>query len=208
MAEPALQEPASDVVAWKTDSRGREYVGARGRSGQVYRQGEETIEEAWARDAEGPKKRTPKKRARKPPAPTQVSMQELEFALTEALKSPGMMLAMNGDEWGSQHFTNQAPIVARNLVMCAQHNPWLHEKLLALMSGESAMMNVMVFMALGSAMFAYIVPPIVYYFNPPFMPERGRELIREKYAIPERLEEPVAPAETATFPAQAAAAAA
>jgi len=188
MAEPALeqQEPANGAVDWRPDKRGRQFVPARDRSGVIYRQGEETIDEAYARDAEGPKKRPPKKRVRKPPAPTQIDLRKLEFALTEALASPSMIAAMNGDEWAAQHFTMQAPVVARNLVMCSQHNPWLREKLIAAMAGEGPLMNVMMFASLGAAVFSYVIPPIIYYLNPPFLPERGVEMMRLRYGMPER----------------------
>jgi hypothetical protein len=93
---------------------------------------------------------------------------------------------MNGDEWAAQHFTTQAPLVARNLVMCSQHNPWLREKLVAAMAGEGPLMNVMMFASLGAAVFSYVVPPIIYYLNPPFLPERGVEMMRMRYAMPER----------------------
>jgi hypothetical protein len=187
MAEAAVErESANGAVEWRKDTRGREFVSAVGRSGVVYRQGEETIDDAYARDAEGPKKRTPKKRVRKPPAPTEIDLRQLEYALIEALAAPSMIAAMNGDEWAAQHFTTQAPLVARNLVMCSQHNPWLREKLVAAMAGEGPLMNVMMFASLGAAVFSYVVPPIIYYLNPPFLPERGVEMMRMRYAMPER----------------------
>lgn len=204
MAEPDLL--AADAVSaepedWRTDRAGRQYTPRQsGVSGIVYRQGEETIADAWARDAKGPPDKRPKKSkvARKPPAPTQIDLKQLEHALTEGLAAPGMMAAMAGDEWAAQHLTTQAPIVARNLVTCAQHNPWLHAQLLRAVTGEGLLMNVMVFMSLGAAVFSYVVPPIIYYLNPTFLPEHGVELIREKYQIPERLEEPGAPPEAPT----------
>jgi len=53
---------------------------------------------------------------------------------------------------------HQAPLVARNLVMCSQHNPWLREKLVSAMAGEGPLMNVMMFASLGAAVFSYVVP--------------------------------------------------
>jgi len=54
MAEAAVErESANGAVEWRKDTRGREFVSAVGRSGVVYRQGEETIDDAYARDAEG-----------------------------------------------------------------------------------------------------------------------------------------------------------
>lgn len=205
MAEPDVAAPAADgEVAWKTDTRDRQFVAARGRSGVVYRQGEESIEEAYARDAKGPPDKRPKKakaQPRKPPAPTTIDLKELEFALAEGLKAPAIMAAMAGDQWGAQHFEAQAPIVARNLVMCAQHNPWLHQKLVAAVTGEGLLMNVMVFASLGAALFSYVVPPIIYYLNPPFVPEAGAEMLREKYRIPApSLEDPFAAPAAPEFP--------
>ena len=97
-----------------------------------------------------------------------------------------MLAAMHGDEWAAQHFTIQAPVVARNLVMCSQHNPWLREKLIAAMAGEGPFMNAMMLASLGAAVFSYVIPPIVYYLNPPFLPERGVEMMRMRYGMPDR----------------------
>lgn len=204
MADEELAS-ASAAAAWTFDRKGRAYVKSPSRSGVVYRQGEETLEQALERDAKGPPDKPPKskpKAARKPPAPTQIDLKQLEHALAEGLAAPSMMAAMAGDEWAAQHFALQAPIVARNLVTCAQHNPWLHQKLLQAVTGEGLLMNVMVFMSLGAAIFSYVVPPIVYYLNPPFLPEQGVEIIRAKYLIPEReqFEEPVAAAPAPEFP--------
>lgn len=183
-APPVVEEPS-----WTADTRGRQFIRARGRSGVVYRQGEETIEQAYERDAKGPADKRPKRAVkRKPPAPTQIDMREVEHALAEALSAPAMIAAMQGDDWGTQHFSTQAPIVARNLVNCAQHNPWLREKLIAAMVGEGPLMNVLAFASLGVAVFGYVVPPIVYYLNPPLIPQTGVEMIRLKYLIPDPAE--------------------
>lgn len=211
---PPYDPPANGEVdvEWRPDTKGREFVPAKGRSGVVYRQGEETPDQAWERDQEAQerKKRTPKaKTRRKPPAPTQVTLKELEHALNEALSAPAMIAAMNGDEWGAQHFSTQAPAVSRNLVKCAEHNPWVREKLIALMAGEGALMNVMVFASLGAACFAYVVPPVVYYLNPRVIPESARIMVRARYAIPDPpvlvdLGDDLAADQTSSFAATAA----
>lgn len=204
MTDTAVLEPDTldGHVDWRQDKQGRQYIPRRdGRSGIVYRQGEETIDQAYDRDAKGPAKKPPKAKARKPPAPAAIDLKELEYALTEALQAPGMIAAMNGDEWGAQHFGHQAPRVARNLVVCSEHNPWLRTKLIAAMAGEGPLMNLMVFASLGASIFAYVVPPIIYYLNPPIppgKPARAVEMVRERYRIPEEPDaRPEAPAAAA-----------
>jgi len=188
LAAPAA---SNGELAWRTDRKGREYIPRRGDTGSgiVYRQGEESIEEAWARDRDAAekKRKTPKsgKRQRKPPAPTQVDLKTLEHQLRQALETPVMVCAMQGDEWGVQHFQNQAPRLARNMVACAEANPWFREKLVAAMTGGDVLPQVMMFASLGAAAFAYVVPPIVYYLNPGFLPPRAVGMVREKFAIPE-----------------------
>jgi len=217
VSEAVLDPPASDSAppgeaaaapTWRVDSRGREYAPAKGRNGVVYRQGEETVDEAYERDAKGPRDKPPKKRARKPPAPTTIDLKELEHKLAEALAQPAVVAAMAGDEWAMQHFQTQAPIVARNLVFCAQTNPWLHDKLTAAMTGENVLVNAMAFIALGGALFGYLMPPIIYYLNPPFLPKGGVELLRAKYQIPEKVHEPPDGFPEPAFPPPPAAAAA
>lgn len=212
--EPEDQEPASDGPAqWREDTRGRQFTAAVGRSGVVYRQGEESVEEAHERDAQGKKDVRPKKRtAKKQPAPTKIDMRELEHGLVDLLRSPAFLAAAKGDEWAAMHFTNQAPNVARNLVTCAEHNPWLREKLVTLMVGEGPLVNVMLFASLGVSIFSYAVPPIVWYFNPGIIPESARMAVRMQYQMPMPPPEDIpeefgAPFEAATFAASSAPAA-
>lgn len=171
---------------WKQDVRGRWITPARGRSGMVYRQGNETIEEALARDKKGPKDKRPKskpKTAPKPPAPTQESLKELEFLLAEGLKSLAVPCAMLGDSWPADHFTLHGPILARNLVEASKHNPWLRSKLEAAVRGEDFMVKVITTLGIGGALCMYAVPPILYYL-PGVAPKEAREL----FDVPDRRE--------------------
>jgi hypothetical protein len=180
----AQPDVSRETPEWRTDARGREFVTARGRSGILYRVGEETVDAAYERDAKGAADKKPRaksKGTRKPLAPTQVDLKQIEFALAEALSSPAMIVAMSGDEWGVEHFTTQGPILARNLCAVAEHNPWLRAKLEQFASGESAMANVVLALSLGKALMAYIVPPVIYYVNPPFVSPAARRL----YSVPE-----------------------
>lgn len=203
-ADPAAS-PVDDPAAqgWRRDKQQRWFTPAKGRSGVVYRQGTETLEEAHARDAKGPKDRKPKAKPKVPkaPAPTQVSLKELEFALTEALSAPSMIGAMQGEEYIANHFVQQAPILARNLVKAAEHNPWLRSKLEATMSGDVFLMRIMTLFPVAAAAVAYTLPPIIYYFDPPFISEPAREMFqvpkRDKQQREERDAPPTPPASAA-----------
>ena len=212
-----LDEPAAAAMEgapeWKVDKLGREYTNRPpGRSGVILRQGEETIDQARERDAKGPAKKAPKRKTeRKPPAPTEISMKELEHQLRQALEAPAYLAAMREDAWGVQHFQQQAPRLARNMVACAEGNEWFRAKLIAAMAGEGVLVNVMMFASLGAAAFAYVIPPIVHYLNPPFIPDRAGELIRARYNIPDppleytgAVPEPPTPATAPAEPAPAA----
>lgn len=210
-------DPAAED-GWKIDKQKRKFVAARGRSGIVYRQGNETVEEALARDAKGPRDKPPKKKkgdpaaaaataaavAGKGPAPSKQGLKELEHALAEGLRAPAMAAAMVGDEWLAEHFMKQGPVLARNLVMASEHNPWLRAKLEAAMQGEDIMIKVMTMMTVGGAVIGYVVPPIIYLVNPPFVSEKAREMFGVPERRPDHEEGPRAPA---TPPAHAAGAA-
>ena len=161
-----------------------------------------TPEQALARDALPPEKKVASKK-RKPPkapdAPKDVDLKALERELAEALKSPAMVAAMFGDPWLPDHFTRSGPYLARNLIVAAEHNPWLLRKLEAMSTGGDAMMKVVTALGLAGALIAYAAPPIVYIFNLP-IPEQGREM----FDIPPRRETDDVPADPATvFPAAA-----
>jgi hypothetical protein len=217
MAQDAVTEngPPADAQApteepWRVDGQGRSYVPARGRSGLVYRQGNETLQEALARDAKGPQDRKPKKKAKKaPPAPTQTSLKELEFALAEGLSAPAMIAAGYGDEWGANHFTVQGPKLARNLVKASEHNPWLRAKLEAAMLGEDYMIMLITTMGVAGAVFGYAIPPLIYYLNPSFVSEKTREMFdippREDTSPQEAADAAAAPPQAPETPLSAAA---
>lgn len=183
-APPPASPPTPESQGWRKDKAGRWVTPARGRGGFVYRKGNETIDEAHARDSKGPKDKAPKAKPKTPkaPAPTQVSLKELEFALTEALSSPSMIAAMQGDEWAANHFVQQAPILSRNLTKAAEHNPWLRAKLEATMSGDVLLMRLMTLFPVVSAAIAYTVPPLIFYLNPPFIGEEARAM----FGVPHR----------------------
>lgn len=163
---------------WKRDKQQRQYVSAQGRRGVIYRQGDETVAQALERDAK-PKRDKPPRRSKTPgktpPPPKTVDMKELERLLAEALAAPAFVCATFGDQWAADHFTNQGPNLARNLVAAADHNPWLRSRLEAAASGGDAAMKLISLVGVGGALFGYAVPPIIYWFNLP-VPDKGREM--------------------------------
>lgn len=181
-----LGAAAQEAEGWRMDRQGRAYTPRKRTSGIVYRKGNETIEEALARDDKGPRDSKPKGAGKpktpKAPAPTQVTLKELEFALVEALSAPSMLAAMQGDMWAADHFTKEAPTLARNLTAAAEHNPWLRAKLEAFMSGDAFLMRIMTLFPVGAALISYALPPIIYYFDPGFIPAAAREMFR----VPDR----------------------
>jgi hypothetical protein len=192
---------------WKTDKQNRQYVAAKGRSGVVYRQGEETVEEALARDGK-PKDQKPRKKrpapsgaVPKPPAPTEVDLKEIEHYLAEVFRAPAIPCATMGDEWAANHFATQGPVLARNLVAASRHNPWLRHKLeAAMLGGDDMMFKVLGMMGLASAVMAYAAPPIIWWFNPPVI---GGEKAREMFGIPDKRDGKDAPAAAPPGPAPA-----
>lgn len=177
-------EPPSD--GWLTDSRGRKFAPRPEGGGIVYRKGEETLEEALMRDSTKPKDRRPKKKPptpRKPDAPSQVDLKELEKMLAEALKSPAMICATFGDEWAAMHFTERGPYLARNMVMASQHNPWLRRKLEEMATGGDAAMKLISLVGVGGALALYVVPPVVYFLNLP-VGDKTRAMLDIPYRNP------------------------
>lgn len=171
----------------------------RGRSGVIYRQGEETPEQALQRDSsrgdgERPRKKATPPKVKKPPAPTKVDLKKIEHELAEGLKMPGMMCAAlplgDGSAWGLNHFTKQglggADYLARNLVAASEYNPWLREQLEKAVSGEALAVKLITSMSLAAAVFAYAAPPLIYFLNLPF-PDIGRDLLE----IPPRRTQPI-----------------
>lgn len=188
---PPLSDPDGE---WRVHTSGRLFVPRIGRAGLVYREGNESIKEARARDDAGPRDVGPKKKAapkkgKLPPAPTEVSLQQLEHELAEALSAPGYLAAANGDQFIADHFVTEGPRVARHLVTCAKYNPWLRAKLeAAALGGNDAMINLIMSMGLMGALVSYAIVPVVYYFDPPFL-SRARVM----YRIPERSDHPETP---------------
>jgi len=82
---------------------------------------------------------------------------------------------MFGDEWAANHFTVQAPVLARNLVVASEHNPWLRRKLEELSTGGELAMKVITLLGVGGALFGYAIPPIIWWFNLP-VPDKAREM--------------------------------
>lgn len=179
-APPATEE------GWQRDGRGRLYVARpAGAKGVVFRRGDETIAEALARDATtepGKGDRRPRaksKRPSMPPPPAHVDLKALEKLLSEAFSAPAMPCAMLGDQWAANHFTEQAPYLARNLVLAAEHNPWLRRKLEEMASGQDAAVKLLGMAGVAGALFGYAVPPIIHFLNLPVPPKA-----REMFGIP------------------------
>lgn len=181
-----------DGGVWLTDKAGRQYVKAQRRRGIILRQGDESIADALARDAQPPGDRRPKSKAKappKPPPPTKVDLKELEKPLAEALKMPAAMCAMFGDEWAANHFTQMGPHVARNLVRTAEQNEWLRRKLEAFATTGELPMQLVAMIGLGGSFALYLLPPVIYWFNLP-VPDQARDML----AIPpRRAQAPAAP---------------
>ncbi len=204
---PAVDIPPPAGDGWQTASNGRRYVKAVGRQGTVFQKGDETVDEALARDAARgngkPADKRPgsgrKKAPPKPPPPRQVDLKEIERELVEALSSPAMICATFGDAWAADHFTRQAPVLARNLVVAAERNPWLRRKLEQAATGGDVMMRLLALLGVGGAIVGYAVPPLIYWLNLP-VPEQARLM----FGIPPRREdEDGAPPAAHAFPAAA-----
>lgn len=196
-----LGEPSGPLI-WKTDSAGREYIPKPQGRGMIYRKGGESVAEALENDAK-PKDPRPKRKTKAPKmpqAPRKLDLKELEHTLAEALKSPAMICAGFGDEWAANHFTTSGPYLARNLVLASEHNDWLRKKLEDAATGQDAAMKVLALVPVAGALFAYAIPPVVYWFNLPVPPKT-----REMFGIPPRKEKPpeyASPADPETdFPA-------
>jgi hypothetical protein len=192
------------IEQWRDSARGYQFVTARGRPGLIRRRGDETVEQARARDetehkvpkappepTSGPEPESKPKRGRPPktkmpplpPASAKIDLKELEKTLAEALKAPGMLCASFGDEWAANHFANAGPYLARNLILASQHNPWLRAKLEEAATGQDAMMKIVSLVGVGGALVTYMVPPVIWWLNLP-VPDKTREL----FGIPERRE--------------------
>jgi hypothetical protein len=171
-------------VGWKRNKAGREYIVNPGRKGMLFRQGDESVGEAILRaglpDDPAPKRKS-KAGRHKPDPPPATDLRELEAMLAESFKSPAVVCAMAGDEWGAHHFDMAGPALARNLVVASQHNPWLRKKLEAASTGGDAAIQLMSMAALGGAIIMYVGPPVVHWFNLP-VPDKAREM----FGIPDR----------------------
>jgi hypothetical protein len=181
--EPA-PPPPPEPEGWKRDKAGKEYISIPGRRGVIRRRGEETISEALERDQRpkddkpaGKKKRTIKQ----PDAPKDVDLKGLEQALAEAFRSPAMIAGLAGDVYLANHFTVWGPRLARNLVVSAEHNPWLRRHLETMAGGGSAAVGMISLIGLAGGVLAYAAPPLIYVFNLP-----APAMAREMFDIPER----------------------
>ncbi len=182
-------ESVESGLQWLRDKQGRDYIPRQdGRSGIIVRQGDETIEQAISRDSRpkaGDKRPRRKSKPRMPEAPRKVDLKELEQELSMALKAPAAVARTFGDEWLTDHFDLSAPYLARNLVLAAEHNPWLRKKLEEAATGQDAMMKIIGLVGVSGALIGYAVPPIIYVLNLP-VPEKAREL----WGMPPRRETP------------------
>ena len=214
-ARPAGRNGAGED-GWKTDGQGREFTsmgpGTKIR-GPIYRQDGETVEQARERrqrEHDRPRDKRPRKTKRPPmpEAPKKIDLKELERTIAEALKSPAIICATFGDEWAADHFTTSGPYLARNLIVASEHNPWLRRKLEEAAVGQDAMMIMVSMVGVGGALFAYAIPPIIWWFNLP-VSDKARQMFgipaqrRPEYAatksppIPEPEPVPAAAAQAA-----------
>ena len=196
-AAEAIGAEASDAAAeaqgWKRDKTGKWFAPARGRSGKVYRQGNETLEEAHARDAGArDKDKRPKKKPATPKAaaPTRLSSQDLEKQLTEFLEGPALVAAFKGDIWVADHITREAPILARNLVRASEFSPGLRAQLERALSGDSDFGKLLLTISIAQALAAYALPVLLYYLG-----DRAPAAVRETFGVPDKpKKEPEPPA--------------
>ena len=163
---------AAAADGWERDARGRAYIKApeghpaAARGGNVYRRGEETVDQALERagrpDAD---KKPPKPRAKKLPKreTNEVDLKAVEAALAQVFQAPGQVAGMLlQDEWLFLHFQARGPELARALVNAAEHNPWLRKKLLELAQGGAAAMQLQAIVLLALAAAGYAIPPLAY----------------------------------------------
>lgn len=180
--------PAADTD-WRRDKRGKEYViRGGGHAGIIYRQGQETPEEARARvdaaatDKLRPGRGKPKSKPKMPEAPRKIESKELEESLAAALKAPGAIaMSLSPDDWLPEHFNTSGPYLARHIVLASEHNPWLRRRLEEAAQGQDAMWAVISLIGVGGAVFAYAVPPVIYLFNLPVS-----ENVRARWGMPPR----------------------
>lgn len=199
--EPGPEELLGDE--WRTSKNGRHYIPAPGRKGNLYQVGDESLAAALERDRDRDQRprRKPKSAKKPPPPASKADLGELEKLLADALRSPAMVCATFGDEWAAEHFTNNGPVLARNLVVASEHNPWLRRRLEAAASGGDMMMATITLVGVAGSFVGYMVPPMIYWMNLP-VPDKAREM----FGIPERREHPP-DAASPPQPAEAAAAA-
>lgn len=191
---------AGGAEEWLTDARGRDYVPRRdGRQGIIARQGSETVEQARERDGK-PKPPRPKrtKKPKLPEPPKGVDLKLIEKELEQALKAPAAIFMVMGEEWPAQHVDICAPGVARNLVLAAEHNPWLRRQLEEIATGQAAMGKIISITSLAGSTFIYVVPLLVYFGLLP-VPQRARAMLGDiPYRNHPRQDAPAAPTATDT----------
>lgn len=183
---------------WRKDKQGRDYITLPGRRGPLYRRGDETVQERVERDKRPPDEKPKGKGRKKPPQqapPQDVDLKAIEAALAEALRSPAMIAGLAGDVYLANHFTMWGPRLARNLVVSAEHNPWLRRQLETIATGGNTAVAMMSLLGLAGGVLAYVAPPIIYMFNLP-----APAMAREMFQIPERRNGTGPPAAAAPVP--------
>lgn len=120
-----------------------------------------------ARKADAP----PKPRAKRPaPEPaSDFTTSQLEDALAQILTLPAIPCAMVGDEWASNHFSQNGRIFAKNLAEQAEKNPTLRKWCIRIAQGE-----VVGTLAITGVM--YFLPPLVHWGLIP-LPNEARGMI-------------------------------
>jgi hypothetical protein len=93
--------------------------------------------------------------------PTRAQTQEtkmIEETLTKVLSMPGIIFALNGDEYCAQHYENQAPELAKQIAIASLRYPQLRKYFLGV---PTASQNL----ALVAAIVAYLYAPIAHHVS-------------------------------------------
>lgn len=87
-------------------------------------------------------------------------------AFGELLSAPAALAAAKGDEWAVDHFTTAGPALADRIVIECERNEKLRARLVTMASGSGYIM-------LGTAVGAYLLPPLIHYGLIPGLPGMG-----------------------------------
>jgi hypothetical protein len=152
---------------WKQDKKGRYYIprveGAGG--GMIWRKGDETVDEARARDTERSqhKKRSDPKPGGKHAAksgPPKATTAELESFLAELLVMPAIPVkTLLGCDYCMHHFLTQGPLAAHQIAELSTDNPALRRLLERMYVSWTSL-------TYGAVLAAYIGKPLLHHAAP------------------------------------------